>query len=644
MELTVKPAIAADRSPPGAEEAVRVDIGRRPLLQSSVVRQAHGRGHADAGTAVSEPEQSRPDTPGPEPISLATGSEVGGHVLSSRIANDAFCSIWVTEPLEEGPADTCIRLIPDANLTVQGARERFRAEREFWLKLDSTRVVPLYDCGWEDGWYYALMRYMQKGSLADQRGRDSWVSDLLPQFALDLADALRQLHGAVGPHGNLKPANVFPVRGQRVLLSDFALPLWLDEFDAGSVPILSHLVHPYRAPEQYESARDYDTRSDIYSFGLILLWCLDGTLPPLDRHEAEAENAPWPGELAAVACRCVKRDRRDRYGDGLELFEALCSATGLVLPRQEEAPTGLRRASGRPMAPAAEPLAREAALSPDTAAAADRLHEAQILVGKGLLSEALQVLESLPRGTAGVSELLDDIERRHEEGERLANEAIRLAGMGQVKAAVEAVKQAEKLWAESRTIKAVRAELDAVSDYAEETVDAGVSPALREALEAGRYGDARPILERLLRAGAISDELRQAVRQFKRGRARKAFLSSIRAAKRAYAAGRHDKSEEYWLEAAAWLPAGADRERIRKIARAAAAGRLLLEGRDAQRPPSEETQAKPAPPVPQAPSAAQPQPPPPPARRREHPLGKLWLVVLIGLILGAILGVLVALF
>jgi len=417
--------------------------------------------------------------------------------------------------------------------------------------MESGGSVPLYDCGCSGGYCYELMRYMPKGSAADQRPGGSWLPEYLVEFALDLAASLRDLHDGVGPHGNLKPSNVFPTRSEGVLLSYYMLPLWLDELEAGSSKLIPRVLHPFRAPEQHQDPRDYDTRSDIFSYGLILLWCLTGSVPPVDRAEAEAKAAGWPEELGRVIRRCLKKKRDKRPADGMELLEAVEEATGRSAPSDlDESPAA----------------------------------EAEILVEQGQLDEALRRLEVLPPGTHGMLKLLDEIEDRHQNSERLADEAMRLAGMGKLDAAADALDQAEKLWANCETVQAVREELKDAVEYDEAIVDGRVPTKLKDDIEAGRFREARQRLEHALQVGVMTDELRRTVAEFKKARVRKGFLANLAAARREFALGHRDEARTHWLEAAMWLPNGPHRRRLQEIADTAAKGKLVLDSSDLQAP------------------------------------------------------------
>jgi len=492
--------------------------------------------------------------------SLGEGSELGGLILGRLLCRDGFSSLWMTEPLEAGRPESCVRVIPASHFRSPDAYERFCADLAFWKGL-SSGVVELYECSRSGEHYFAVMRYMSEGSVADQLGRDEWLRGHVAEFAFDFAAALCEVHSASGAHGNLKPSNVFPVRGKGVLLSDFTIPLWVDEFEKGCSALARRLLHPYRAPEQMDSLRDFDTRSDVYSFGLILLWCLSGIEPTAEGQLPELGAVQWPSGLGTVVERCLSRERERRPADGLELLDAIGKVSGLSRrPVREEAEV-----------PAGPPVrgyvAEQAVLSP--------LGQAQVLVDEGSLAEALSILEPLPREEE-VSKLLNEIQERRRACEELAREAVRLAGMDQMEAAADAIKEAERLWPKSETVMAVKAELAGGAQKKEAAPSGGIPQSLRASLDAGKYATARALLEKLIREASFTEHTEQAIKEFKKGRVRQAFLENTNSAKRLYIQGHWKESKEHWLEAARWLPPGAHRERLRRIAGFAGAGKLRV--------------------------------------------------------------------
>lgn len=526
----------------------------------------------------------------------APGSEIGGAQLQRLVAQDDFSSIWVTEPLEDEMGETCIRVIPASILKGRDARKRFRTELAFWQRMRSDHVVDLYDLGWDHGYYYMLMRFMTLGSLEHMLETENVQGMTISSFAIAFAQALRDLHGSAGAHGCLKPSNVFPENPKLVRLSDFAIPLWFDEAQDEMSPVRAHLLHPYRAPEQHVNPRDYDTRSDVFSYGLILLRSLTGQAPTLSGRITDEGTVDWPPGLDRVVPQCLAEDPTARFADGYELYEALREAMESTeadlfragvnagemesLEDTDEAEPAATQPDEGDITVIGEPVEEPGAADEVTVTPEEILEQARECVEGGQFDEALTLMEQLDPGMDGMHELLDEIENRQAACRDMTAEAIRLAEMGNSEAALETVKQAEKLWRGSSTLMAVKSELAASTGKLESELDTDTPSALEFALDNGDYNRARTLLEKELRRGTMTESLANAVRRFKHGRVRRAFLDNIRNGRRLYALDHGDEAAECWREAARWLAPGPEKNRLRRIAQAAREGTLELDLRN----------------------------------------------------------------
>src|SRR6185369_5708126 len=96
--------------------------------------------------------------------------------------------------------------------------------------------------------------------------------------------ALAEAHAVGLVHRDLKPANLFVTRrldgGPLVKVLDFGIAKAIYERDASLTRTLDMMGSPgYMSPEQLESARDVDARTDIWALGVTLYQLLSGRVP-----------------------------------------------------------------------------------------------------------------------------------------------------------------------------------------------------------------------------------------------------------------------------------------------------------------------------------------------------------------------------
>ncbi|KAK4491219.1 hypothetical protein RD792_001952 [Penstemon davidsonii] len=127
-----------------------------------------------------------------------------------------------------------------------------------------------------------------------------WSSRLA--VARGVARALEHLHlntrsQNTAPHGNLKSSNVLLDENEEILVTDFGLSSLI------ALPIAVQRMISYKTPE-YQSHKQISKKSDIWSYGCLLLELLTAQVP--------AQSAP-PGTDGVDLCRWVHRAVREEW-------------------------------------------------------------------------------------------------------------------------------------------------------------------------------------------------------------------------------------------------------------------------------------------------------------------------------------------
>lgn len=149
-----------------------------------------------------------------------------------------------------------------------------------------------------------------------------------------LATALIALHRAGHLHRDIKPSNVLVTAEGRVVVLDFGIVVALRGSRAGDYPIAG--TPAYMAPEQMRRQAQFTTRSDWYSFGVVLYEALTGRLPfsgcfP-EMLRAKLDEAPAPpvdlapeapADLSALCLDLLDPDPDRRPGPEA-ILERLC--------------------------------------------------------------------------------------------------------------------------------------------------------------------------------------------------------------------------------------------------------------------------------------------------------------------------------
>jgi eukaryotic-like serine/threonine-protein kinase len=245
-------------------------------------------------------------------------------------------------------------LLPEA-LGHAEAVARFLREARAAVRIKSEHVARVFDVATLDsGAPYIVMEYLEGCDLAGWlRARGALEVEQAVDFILQACDAIAEAHALPVIHRDIKPANLFAVqRGgvvQSIKVLDFGISkterlisatLSPEEARVASVITQQRAIigsPVYMSPEQMESARDVDARTDIWALGVTLCELVMGKLPfegttlvqvysritsglPLRLRES-APHLP-PG-LEAVLVKCLQKNRRDRYASVGDLAGAL---------------------------------------------------------------------------------------------------------------------------------------------------------------------------------------------------------------------------------------------------------------------------------------------------------------------------------
>jgi len=224
------------------------------------------------------------------------------------------------------------------------ASDRLRREAEALGLAWHPNVVESLDHGHlPDGSAYLVMELLRGQSLADRlRERGRLSPEELRPLAVVLADALAAIHAAGVIHRDLKPDNIFLVKGddgeEVVKILDFGIARV--EWEEMRITNLGTPMGTpgYMAPEQ-EAGQEVDARADLYALGATLHECLVGELPAHPGAPSSADEpreralsghagsgvhrSALPADWRSVLDACLARSPDDRYSDARGLARAL---------------------------------------------------------------------------------------------------------------------------------------------------------------------------------------------------------------------------------------------------------------------------------------------------------------------------------
>ncbi len=218
--------------------------------------------------------------------------------------------------------------------TSEEATVRFALEGR--LSLAHPNIVRVVETGEDErAEPFIAFERLEGESLADRLVRGSLSAEEVRKIGIDVASGLAVAHAAGLVHRDLKPSNLFLCATGPTKILDFGVALERRaqrRVTLSSGKLLGTLQ--YTSPEQAQGARDLDSRSDIWSLGVVLFEALTGVRPFAREGQVAtvlaivldsppslavlAPQAPRPLTLAIERCLLKAREHRTASADALK--------------------------------------------------------------------------------------------------------------------------------------------------------------------------------------------------------------------------------------------------------------------------------------------------------------------------------------
>jgi len=264
------------------------DVALRQQIEPMLA--AHDEPHSlldRVAPPAAPPDGPQPDACVPAPESIPTGTTIGPYKLLQQIGEGGFGIVFMAEQVEPVRRRVALKVIKPGMDTRQ-VIARFEAERQALAVMDHPNIAKVLDAGTTDGGRPYFVMELVRGTpithYCDENSRS--IRERLALFA-SVCQAIQHAHTKGIIHRDIKPTNVLVTRqdGQPVVkVIDFGIAKALGQqlTDKTLFTEFAQMIGTplYMSPEQAElSGNDIDTRSDIYSLGVLLYELLTGSTP-----------------------------------------------------------------------------------------------------------------------------------------------------------------------------------------------------------------------------------------------------------------------------------------------------------------------------------------------------------------------------
>ncbi len=310
---------------------------------------------------------SRPAIPIDETPEHQPFESIGPYRLIRKIGEGGMGQVWLAEQSEPIRRQVALKLIR-SGIFDEALLRRFQSERQSLALMDHPSIAKVFDAGaTTSGQPYFVMEFVPGEPITAWCDHKKLSIDQRLELFIKVCEGVQHAHQKAVIHRDIKPANILVVEvdGKPTpRLIDFGLAKAVAPLPDEAASLFTGVwgiagTPGYISPEQ-AAGNDIDTRTDVYSLGVVLYEILTGSLPieaeklrkqPFDEllRRIREQDPPRPstrlasdkklansaaplratepnqlksllhGDLDSITMKALERDRARRYGTASEL-------------------------------------------------------------------------------------------------------------------------------------------------------------------------------------------------------------------------------------------------------------------------------------------------------------------------------------
>ena len=275
---------------------------------------------------------------------------IKGYEIKQLIATGGMAAIYRASHISTGQI-VAIKILHGHLAQDKDFITRFEREAKAAADLKHENIIDIIGYGEAEGVYYIAMEYVEGKSLKELINTVRFIpQDIALAIIYEICRGIEHAHQKGVVHRDIKPANILIDNKGMVKITDFGLA---QAQDLTSITVTGAIVGTpaYMSPEQAAGKR-IDTRSDLFSLGVVVYEMITGTKPFQGEsyssviHAILTIPAPKPieanpiisAEISTMIEKMLQKDVEKRYQNVTQISDAIYGhfkAHGIEIPNKQ---------------------------------------------------------------------------------------------------------------------------------------------------------------------------------------------------------------------------------------------------------------------------------------------------------------------